>query len=267
MARLLPVVAEDSNPAELLDRDLGLAWPICSHEADVLPGLQAARRVQHLVPRRHRRDEVGGQRLLSARRHFDAELRRGRLRSRHVEVPDRHPPPAGQKRPRRRAAVHARADHRSDAGVLAAQRLGSQDRRRAGPQRRHRACVEHGDGHAVRGVRQQHEPGDRREAERRVARERRHPFQQREASPERRHRAEVAGGIRRHVDLRRHRPLAARVGDERVPDDLDRALGRDGGLDVPPPEDGNPGQTALTEATSCSSAAFASAKSITVFGS
>ena len=49
---------------------------------------------------------------------------------------------------------------------------------------------------------------------------------------ERGHRAEVPGGIRGHVDLRRHRPLAARICHERVADGLERALGRDAALNL-----------------------------------
>ena len=54
---------------------------------------------------------------------------------------------------------------------------------------------------------------------------------------ERRHRAEVARGIVRDVDLRRHRPLAARMRDERVAHRVDRAVRRDRLLDVPRRED------------------------------
>jgi hypothetical protein len=38
-----------------------------------------------------------------------------------------------------------------------------------------------------------------------------------------RHRAEVAGGIRRHVDLRRHRPVAVCVRDEGAANGFDSA--------------------------------------------
>ena len=92
-------------------------------------------------------------------------------------------------------------------------------------------------------------------------------FSERVAAAERGHGAKVPGGIRRHVDLRRHRPLAARVRDERVAHRLERALRRDRSLDVLRGEDRDPAQTDLTAAISFSIAALASSKSITVFGS
>ena len=89
------------------------------------------------------------------------------------------------------------------------------------------------------------------------------------ASAERRHRAEVAGGVRVDVDLRRHRPLAVRVRDERIAHGLECALRRNGFLDGGAVEERDVGnaQTALTATTSRSSAVFASSKSIVVFGS
>ena len=59
--------------------------------------------------------------------------------------------------------------------------------------------------------------------------ERRHPLEERVAAAEGRHRAEIARRVVRHVDLRRHRPVATMVGDERVTDGVVRVLRRDGG--------------------------------------
>ena len=66
----------------------------------------------------------------------------------------------------------------------------------------------------------------------RVAREGRDPLEERIAAAESGHRPEVAGRVGGDVDLRRHRPLAPRVGDERVAHRLDRSLRRDGGADM-----------------------------------
>ena len=46
-------------------------------------------------------------------------------------------------------------------------------------------------------------------------------------APERRHRAKVSFRIRGDIDLRRHRPLAACISDERLAHSLQRTLGRD----------------------------------------
>src|SRR5439155_12571814 len=111
------------------------------------------------------------------------------------------------------------------------------------------------------------EASDRWQALRRVAREGRDPLQRGMAPAERRHGAEVPGRVSRDVDLRRHRPLAARIGDERIAHGLERTLRRDRGLDVASRQKRNRAQTALTAAISFSIAAFASSKSMTVFGS
>ena len=84
---------------------------------------------------------------------------------------------------------------------------------------------------------------------------------------ERRHRAEIAGGVVRHVDLRRHRPLAAVVGDERLAYGLDGLRRGDRALDILRGEDGDGAQSALTPATSFNTESFASPNSIAVFGS
>ena len=73
----------------------------------------------------------------------------------------------------------------------------------------------------------------------RVPRERRHPLEDGVAAAAGGHGAEVAVGRRRHVDLRGHEPLAARVRDERLPHGLDRVGGVDRRVDVPGCEDGD----------------------------
>ena len=74
------------------------------------------------------------------------------------------------------------------------------------------------------GVRDEHEAGDGRQPPGRVARERGDPLEQRVPVAERGHRTEVTGRVVRHVRLRRHAPRAAMVGDERLPDCLDRLV-------------------------------------------
>ena len=168
--------------------------------------------------------------------------------------------------PRRRPAVDAGADHRGE--PRPAERLRRERRRSAGPQRRHGARVEHRLDEPRLGVREHDEPAHRRQPSRRVAGKRRHPLQQRVAAAERRHRAEVAGRVVRHVQLRLHRPLAARVRHERAPHGLVRALGRHRRLDVAGREERDRhGYSAFSAALTSSSAFFASAKSIEVFGS
>ena len=101
----------------------------------------------------------------------------------------------------------------------------------------------------------------------RVARERRHPLERRVTAAERGHRAEVAGRVRGHVDLGRHRPFASLVRHERVADERDSALRRHGGGDVSSAKERNRAQSALTAETSASTDDFASPNSIEVFGS
>ena len=84
---------------------------------------------------------------------------------------------------------------------------------------------------------------------------------------DRRHRAEVARRVVRHVDLRRHLPLAARVGDERVANGLDGAVGRHRLAHVAAREDRDAAHRALTPAVSLATDSFASPNSIIVFGS
>src|SRR5262249_15384648 len=93
------------------------------------------------------------------------------------------------------------------------------------------------------------------------------PLQQRMPAAECRHRAEVAGRIVRDVRLRRHRPLAARVRDERCANRLDGTVGRHRLLDMAARKDWSARHSALTAAVSFATDSFASPKSIIVFGS
>jgi hypothetical protein len=224
--RLFPVVGEHVRANELVDGDLGLARPVRAHEAHVLAGPKRPRVVHDLVPGRHGRDEIGAERLLAARRNQCAKLVCRSPSPLGVDVPDQRLVPAGDERACRRAAVHSRADHRGAPGALATERFCRKHRRGTRPQRRDRARVQRGAKHPVRRVGQKHETRHGRQAAFRVAGKGRHPFEQGVAAAERRHRAKVARRVRGHVDLRRHRPLAARVGDECVPDGRHRVVRR-----------------------------------------
>src|SRR5262249_10832662 len=113
-------------------------------------------------------------------------------------------------------------------------------------------------------VREQNETGDGRQAAGRIARKGRDPFQQRVAGAERWHGPKVPRRVGGYVDLRRHRPLALAIGDERIANGLDPSRGWDRGLDAPRREKRD--HCALTPAISCSIESFASPKSITVLG-
>ena len=224
MAGLLPVVAEDVDAGELLDRDLGLARAVGAHQARVLPRPKGSLVEHDLAARRHGHDDVRGERVLPARRHRPSDLLRDLPGAVGVQVPNDDVATARAEGPSDRAPVHARADHRSRPAVRAAERLGGEHGRCAGPSRRDRARVEHGDERPVRGVRQEHETRHRRQPARRIPGERRDPFQERVPAAERRHGAEVARRVGRHVDLGRHRPFAACIGDEGVTHSSERAF-------------------------------------------
>ena len=255
MARLLPVVAEEPGAGDFLDRDLGLAWSVCAHQGDVLTGPERACGEEDLPTRRDGDDDVGRQRILAGGRD-DAARRLGhRRRARAVYVPDRERQTESGERPRR---CRDRA--------TAAERRRREHRRGAGSQRGHGAGVEHGNEHPRVGVVQHDEPGDRRQPDPRVARERRHPLQQRVSSADGGHRAEVPRGVVGHVQLRLHRPLAARVGDEPLAHGLVRLEGRDGALDIRTPEEGN-AHVSFTAPISLTTESFALPNSIVVRGS
>ncbi len=266
MARLLPLVAEDPRARDLGDGDLGLAGAVGAHQADVLARLQRPLRQQDRLPRRHGHDHRSGERLGLARSRADPELGRDGTRPLPVDVPEQDVAAPLLEARRGRAAVDARADHRCRTG--AAERLGRDRSGGAGPQRRHRAGVQHGLDDAGLGVREDDETAHGREAPSRVARERRDPLQQRVAAAERRHGAEVARRVVGDVELRLHRPLAARVGDERVAHRVVGATGRHRRLDVAGREERDRHRySPFSAAATSSSACFASAKSIEVFGS
>ena len=225
VARLLPVVAEDVRARELLDCDLGLPRAVGAHQAHVLPRLQRTRGEEHLTSRRHGDKELGSERLI-ARRGSAADALRDRRRARGVEVPDERRPPPRRERPRRRLAVDTGADHSRRLRVRTAERLRREHGSRAGPYGGHRRCVEHREEASVLRRRDEHDSHHCRESLRGVAGERRDPLEQRMTGAERRHRAEVACRIGGHVHLRRHRPLTARVRDERIPHCIDGALRR-----------------------------------------
>ena len=221
---------------------------------------------EHLVSGRHGHEQVGCERLLSSC--DDRAMLLGcPLPAPGVDVVERHVAPTSKERSRRRDPVHARADDGRGLRVRAAERLRREYRGRTCAQRRHGACVESGTQRSVRCVRKEHEPHHGRQPLSRIARERRHPFQKCMSASERGHRAEVPGRVGGHVDLRRHRPLAARICHERAAYGLERALRRDCGSNLLRRKDRYPAHTDLTAAISFSIAAFASSNSITVFGS
>ena len=144
-----------------------------------------------------------------------------------VEVEDRNPAAAGEKRPGHGLPVHARADHGDRRGVRTSECLRGQSGRRAGSKRGQRGGVEQRQEPSARRVGQEHRAHHGRQAPRRVARKRADPLEQREPAAVGGHGPKVPGRIRRHVDLRRHRPFLARVGDERIANRLQRPLRRD----------------------------------------
>ena len=180
--------------------------------------------------------EVGGERLLAARRDASADpAPRRRRRARRVDVPDERL--AG----RARANVRAAASPFTPAPTTAAvSRVGAAERLR---------------GEHRRGARCGSPSPRRRRAPPAAARPRAEEtsttpitvgspraglpgnevthFSSAWPDAERRHRAEVAGRIRRHVHLRRHRPLAAGEGDEGVAHRVHRPPGRHRVVDVP----------------------------------
>ena len=193
-----------------------LPGPVGAHQRHVLARPERALGEQHLVPGRDRDEQVCGRAPPRATAQLPRRAPRATCRARSSFTSQSSTcRPAREERPRRRPPVHAGADHRGRRRVRTAERLGREHRGGAGAERRHRRRVEHRSQLAVLRVRQQHDAGHRRQPPLRVAGKRRHPLEQRVPSPERRHRAEVARRIVRDVDLRRHRPLAARVRDER----------------------------------------------------
>ena len=264
---LFPVVAEKPCAGELGTVGLRLARSVGAHERNVLTRTKRAGGEHHLVPGRDRDQQIGGERHLERRGNLGAELGGDLARALLVDVPDRYLPAAREERARRRTAVHTGADHRSRRRVVATQRLGREHRGRAGSERCHGRCVEDRPQLSVLGVRQEHDTRHRRQSALRVAGERGDPLEQRMSRAERRHRAEVPGRVVRDVDLRRHRPLAARVCDERLAHRFDRALRRDRLLDAAAVEDRYHRHRALTAAVSLATDSFASPNSIIVFGS
>ncbi len=189
------------------------------------------------MARGHRHHQVRGERLLAGPGDAGAEPEGRAARPALIDVPQRDLSPSSEERLRRCSPIDAGADNRRGLGIRAAERLRREDGRGAGTKRRHRPGVEHRAQHSVRRVGEKDEPGHRRQPTLRVAGKRRHPLQSRMACAERGHRAEVSGRIGGHVDLRRHRPVSVVVREEGLANRLERALGRNRFLDVPPRED------------------------------
>jgi hypothetical protein len=252
---------------ELGSGRLGLTRTVRAHQRDVLAGPQRPFAQKHRVARGHGHEQICGECVLEGGRDVGSELLGDATRALVVDVPDADRAAAREKGARRGPAVHTGPDDCGRRSVATAERLRREHRRRARAERRDRRCVEHGPQLPVLGVRDEHDTGHGGQPVLRIAGKRRHPLEESMAAAQSRHRAKVAGGIVRHVDLRRHRPLALRVRDESVAHRLDRALRRHSLLDVPPREDGDPAHSALTAAVSRATDSFASPNSIIAFGS
>ncbi len=229
MARLLPVVAEEARSRELLDRDLGLA------RARRRPSARRAGRARASPARiqdaRARASPSTTTSHASASVRARATLER-RARSATTRAALSSTSQTSGATPRATsirtvsAPLTPQPTTAHDDASGAAERVGREHRGGSRTQRGHRARVEHGEQASVLGVREEHEAGHGRKPASRVAGKRRHPLEQRVTAADRGHRAEVAGRIVRHVDLRRHRPFAARVRDERVPNGVVRLVRR-----------------------------------------
>src|SRR4051812_1224873 len=254
VARLLPLVADDSGPQELLVRDLRFSGAVGAHEACMLSRLQRVRFEDDLVAGRDRDDDVGAERLLFARRDPGAlaELRCGGLCGFVPCVPEENLSLSGEERGPHRAPVHPRADNCRWTGARPRERLRREDRGGPGAKRCDGACIEKGSQLPGRSVGEEDDAGDRRQSALRVPREGRHPFQNGVARPGRGHRAEIAA-VDGHVHLRRHRPVPARVLDERLADGLDGVPGRERGADVRGGEEGyaHGGEVMAAQGTIC----------------
>ena len=266
------------------------------------PGSERAFREEHLVAGRHRHEQVGGERLLSVRPTWAPMLRGGPLSL--APGRGRRERPRGLARgtssPRRLpftpAPTTAAVSASGRPSVSAASTAAAPVRRAVtAPASRTARSVPFDASESRTSAHH------RRQPLRGVSRKGRHPLERSVPAAERGHRPEVACGIRGHVDLRRHRPLAARVGDEGVAHRLECALRRDRRLHVLRGKDRNlpracsvcrhrsrpvisdargqqschalnaapqaAPQTDFTAAINFSIAAFASSNSITVFGS
>ena len=193
----------------------------------------------------HGGDDVGVERLLAARGHADPELVRRSLGASEIDVPERDLVPAGAKRPCHRLPVHAGAHHGRATWIGTTEGLRSEHGGGARADRGDGGRVEHRTQRPVGRVGDDDEAGDRRQAVRRIPWKRRHPLEQRVSGPERRHRTEVTCRVRRHVHLRRHRPLAAGVRLECLAHGLDGPLGRHRSLDLASCEHGDHGAGSL----------------------
>ena len=196
VARLLPVVAEDDAPGDLLRRDLGLSRAVGAHERDVLAGPQRALRVEDLAP--------GVTVTTTSRASASVALEPATSAPSSsatkpapclVDVPDERRPPPCATSMRTVSAVHTAPTTAIDERrrVRACRLRG---RRPPRAQRRHRRRRRAPPRAAPSRTCRRGSPARYgREAERRVAGERRYPFQERMPSADGRHRAEVPGRV------------------------------------------------------------------------
>lgn len=191
------------------------------------------------MPGGDRHQQIRPQRFLKTRGYVCAEVARRSLGSGRVDIPHRHGPAAGDERPHRGPAVDPDTDDRGALRVRAPQNVSGDHRRGSGSQRGHRAGIENRFHDSGLCVGEHDEAAHGGKSPRWISRKGRDPFQQCVPTAERRHRAEVARRVVRDIELRLHRPLAARVGDERLAHGAVGCCGRDGGLDVPRAEERN----------------------------
>ena len=139
VARLLPVVAEDARRARARDaRSRPCPGPSAPIRLTCWPGPERALAEQR--PRGPASPSRAGRRRApprASRATAQPSSSAARPRARRVDVPERDVAAAREERPRRRAPVHAGADHRRGRGVGAPERLRREHRGRAGPQRGH----------------------------------------------------------------------------------------------------------------------------------
>ena len=153
-------------------------------------------------------------------------------RPRRIDVPHEDVASERAEHAGRLGSVDAAADNCRRLGARPAERLRRDHGRRRRPERRHGCCVHERDERTRLGIGEEDEPGDGREALRRVSGERRYPFQHRVTVAERGHGAEVPVLRAGDVHLRLHRPVALRVGDECGLHRLVGVVRRDRPLDI-----------------------------------
>ena len=146
-------------------------------------------------------------------------------------VPEEDVATPRKERPRDRSPVHAAADHGSRALGLDREGLGCQNGRGAGPERGDSTRVEERAQLPGRGIREENHAANGGEPTSRVAGKRGDPLEDGVPCAGGRHGPEISLG-RLHVELRRHRPGAARVLEECLTHGLDGLAGVERRVDL-----------------------------------